>query len=105
MAELKDILYKVSITSTSGNMNVDVKGVCFDSRKVQEGFLFVAVKGTQSDGHEFIAKAISSGALAVVCEKLPEAISDKVTYATVKNSAHALGVIAANFYGNPSQKI
>lgn len=105
MAELKDILYRVSITSASGDMNVDVKGVCFDSRKVQADFLFVAVKGTQSDGHEFISKAISSGALAVVCEKLPEAISDKVTYVTVKNSASALGVIAANFYGNPSERI
>jgi UDP-N-acetylmuramoyl-L-alanyl-D-glutamate--2,6-diaminopimelate ligase len=105
MAELKDILYKVSITSTSGDMNVDVKGICFDSRKVQPGFLFVAVKGTQSDGHEFIARAIASGARAVVCEKLPEETSDKATYVTVKNSADALGVIAANFYGNPSQKI
>jgi len=105
MAELKDILYRVSITSTSGDMNVDVKGICFDSRKVQPGFLFVAVKGTQSDGHEFIAKAIALGTLAIVCEKLPEAISDKVTYVTVKNSASALGVIAANFYGNPSERI
>jgi UDP-N-acetylmuramoyl-L-alanyl-D-glutamate--2,6-diaminopimelate ligase len=54
MAELKDILYKVPITATSGNMNAEVKGICFDSRKVQPGYLFIAVKGTQSDGHEFI---------------------------------------------------
>jgi UDP-N-acetylmuramoyl-L-alanyl-D-glutamate--2,6-diaminopimelate ligase len=105
MTELKDILYKVSITSTSGDMNVDVKGICFDSRKVKPGFLFVAVKGTQSDGHEYIDKVVAAGAQAVVCEKLPESISDHATYVTVKNSAHALGVIAANFYGNPSEKI
>jgi UDP-N-acetylmuramoyl-L-alanyl-D-glutamate--2,6-diaminopimelate ligase len=105
MAELKDILYKVSITSTSGDMNVEIVGISFDSRKVQPGFLFVAVKGTQSDGHEFLDRAISSGAIAIVCEKLPEAISDKATYVTVKNSADSLGIIASNFYGNPSQKI
>lgn len=105
MRELKDILYKVSITSTSGDMNVEVRGICFDSRKVKPGFLFVAIKGTQSDGHEFITKAISSGAIAVVAQKLPESISDKVTYVTVKSSASSLGIIATNFYGNPSQKL
>lgn len=105
MAELKDILYKVHITSTSGSMNIEVKGICFDSRKVQPGFLFVAVKGTQSDGHVFIEKAIGSGAIAVVAETLPDIISDKVTYVTVKQSAKALGVIANNFFGNPSAKL
>jgi len=105
MAELKDLLYKVSITSSYGDMGVDVKGVCFDSRQVKEGYVFVAVKGTQSDGHQFIAKAIALGASAIVCEKLPDTIHEKINYATVKNSAQALGVIAANFFGNPSQKL
>lgn len=105
MAELKDILYRVSLTSTYGNMDVEVKGVCFDSRKVQPGFLFVAVKGTQSDGHEFISKAVDLGASAIVCEKLPDTIYEKATYVTVKNSAQSLGIIAANFFGNPSQKL
>jgi len=105
MAELKDILYKVHITSASGDMNVEVRGICFDSRKVHPGFLFVAVRGTQSDGHAFIEKAILSGAMAIVAEKLPEVISDKVTYVTVKDSAKALGIIASNFYGNPSSKL
>lgn len=105
MAELKDILYKVHITSTSGDMNVEVKGICFDSRKVEPGYLFIAVRGTQSDGHQFIEKAISSGAVAVLGEKLPEAISDKSTYVTVKDTAKALGIVAGNFYGNPSSKI
>lgn len=105
MAELKDILYKVHITSTSGSMNVEVTGICFDSRKVEPGFLFIAIKGTQSDGHAFIDKAVSSGAKAIVAEKLPEVISDQVTYVTVKESAKALGIIAGNYYGNPSTKL
>jgi len=70
MAELKDILYRVHITSTSGDMNVDVKGIAFDSRKVQPGFLFIAVKGTQSDGHKFIEKAIADGAVALLQTEL-----------------------------------
>lgn len=86
-------------------MSVDVKGICFDSRKVKAGYLFIAVKGTQSDGHEYIAKSISSGAVAVVCEQLPATVSDKVTFVAVKSSGQALGIIASNFYGNPSEKI
>ena len=60
-------------------MSVDVKGICFDSRKVRPGSLFIAIKGTQSDGHEYIAKAIELGAIAVVCEKLPDPVTDKIT--------------------------
>lgn len=105
MPELKDILYKVSLTSGYGDMRIDVKGICFDSRQVKPGFLFIAIKGTQSDGHEYISKAIALGAVAVVCEKLPETVSDKVTFVTVKNSAQALGIIASNFFGNPSEKM
>lgn len=105
MAELKDILYKVHITSTSGSMNVEVKGVCFDSRKAQPGSLFIAVKGTQSDGHAFIDKAISGGAVAVVAEKLPDTLSEHVTYVAVKDSTKALGVVVGNYYDNPSSKL
>ncbi|MFN6089466.1 MAG: UDP-N-acetylmuramoyl-L-alanyl-D-glutamate--2,6-diaminopimelate ligase [Cyclobacteriaceae bacterium] len=105
MAILKDILYKVPITSASGSTDVDISAICFDSRKVKEGSLFIAIKGTQSDGHGFIDKAISLGAVAIVAEKLPEVISDKATYVTVKDSAQALGIIASNFYGNPSEKL
>ncbi len=105
MPELKDILYKVSLTSSYGDMSVDVKGICFDSRKVRPGFLFIAVKGTQSDGHEYIAKAIELGAIAVVCEKLPDTVTDKITFVSVKNSGQALGIIASNFFGNPSEKM
>jgi UDP-N-acetylmuramoyl-L-alanyl-D-glutamate--2,6-diaminopimelate ligase len=105
MTELKDILYKVHITATLGSMTVEVKGICFDSRKTKSGFLFVAVKGAQSDGHLFIEKAVDFGALVVVAEKLPERIADNVTYVTVKDSAQALGIIAANFYHNPSHRL
>ena len=105
MAELKDILYKVHITSTSGSMTVEVKGICFDSRKAKPGFLFVAVKGTQSDGHLYIEKAVDLGAIAVVAEKLPERISDNISYVTVKDSAQALGIIAANFFHHPSHRL
>src|SRR5688572_1398217 len=105
MAELKDMLYKVSITSTSGDMNVNVTGICFDSRKAKPGFLFIAIKGKLSDGHLFIGAAVSNGAVAVVAEKLPDELKGTVTYTTVKDSALALGFIAANFYGNPSSKL
>ena len=105
MPELKHILYKVPLTSSYGDMSLDIKGICFDSRQVKPGFLFIAVKGTQSDGHEYISKAIGSGAVAVVCEKLPGAITDNITFVTVKSSGQALGIIAANFFGNPSQKL
>lgn len=105
MADLKTILYKVSLTSSFGDMNVDVKGICFDSRKVQPGFLFAAVKGTLSDGHQFIPKALELGASVIVCEKLPERVKEDATYVTVKDSAAALGIIASNYYGNPSDKI
>ena len=105
MQLLKDILYKVHITSTSGSTDVEVNSICFDSRKVQPGSLFIAVVGLQSDGHDFIETAISAGATSILCVKLPETISDKVTFVTVKDSSTALGVIASNFYGNPSSKL
>jgi UDP-N-acetylmuramoyl-L-alanyl-D-glutamate--2,6-diaminopimelate ligase len=105
MIELKEILYRVSLTSTSGNMGIRVKGVSFDSRAVQPGFLFAAVRGTQSDGHAFIDAAIQKGATAIVCQELPQLLDKNIAYVTVRNSAHALGVIASNFYGNPSEKL
>ncbi len=105
MAELKDILYKVSLTSSYGNMSAEVAGICFDSRKVKPGSLFVAVRGTLSDGHDYIDTAVRAGAASVVCEKLPGMIDEAVTYVTVKDSAQALGQIASNFYSNPSGKL
>jgi UDP-N-acetylmuramoyl-L-alanyl-D-glutamate--2,6-diaminopimelate ligase len=105
MKVLKDILYKVSLTSTIGDMERRVSGIVFDSRKVAEGSAFVAVAGTQVDGHEFIAAALEKGATTIICEKLPEHIQEGTTYVQVVNSAKALGILAANFYDNPSEKI
>lgn len=105
MAELRDILYGVRITATSGDMNLDIPGVHFDSRQIQPGYVFVAIKGAQVDGHEFIDKAITAGAVVIVAESLPESMVETVTYITVKNSASALGIIVGNFYGNPSKKL
>ena len=105
MAILKDILYKVSLVSVSGKTDLDIKALCFDSREVMQQSLFFAIKGTQVDGHDFIAKAVASGAQAVVCEKLPDEMPDEITYIQVNDSAQALGVVASNFYGNPSSRL
>lgn len=102
MKALKDILYKVSLLSTSGDMNVVIQGIHFDSRQIQKGQLFIAVKGTQTDGHQFIDSAIQHGAIAVVCEKLPDRLPEDIIFVQVKNSAEALGLIVSNYYDNPS---
>lgn len=86
-------------------MELDVEDLTFDSRKVRRGVVFVAVAGTVSDGHNFIGKSVDAGAVAIVCEHLPETVNEKVAYVTVRNSAQALGIMAANFYGNPSEKL
>jgi len=105
MAALKEIVYKVSLNSVSGNMDNDIKGVFVDSRSVQPGGLFVAVSGIQTDGHRYMDNAIDNGAIAILCEDIPAALRPNVTYITVKDSASALGQVASNFYGNPSKKL
>ncbi|MBX7125326.1 MAG: UDP-N-acetylmuramoyl-L-alanyl-D-glutamate--2,6-diaminopimelate ligase [Cyclobacteriaceae bacterium] len=105
MATLRDILYQVHMTAASGDTGIEVVGVAFDSRRVHAGFVFVAIKGTQSDGHAFIRTAIAAGAVAIVCEVMPEELATGVTYITVRNSGQALGLLASNFYGNPSHKL
>jgi UDP-N-acetylmuramoyl-L-alanyl-D-glutamate--2,6-diaminopimelate ligase len=102
---LKDILYKVSIEAVKGSTDVAIQKIEFDSRKVQENDVFVAIRGTVSDGHEFIEKAISMGAAAIVCDTLPEVIVSNITYIQVKDTNSALAFIAANYYNNPSDKI
>ena len=104
MILLKDILYKVSLQATSGDMNIPIEKVHFDSRKVEKGDLFVAVKGTQVDGHKFIQSAIEKGASAVVCEEQFEP-NEKITFVQTESSSKALGIIATNYYGNPSSKL
>jgi UDP-N-acetylmuramoyl-L-alanyl-D-glutamate--2,6-diaminopimelate ligase len=105
MKLLKDILYKAGLLDVEGSTNVAVTSVTADSRKVEKHGLFVAVRGTQSDGHHYIEQAIKTGAIAIVCEALPSEINEKVTYVRVKDSAAALGYIASNYYDNPSSKL
>lgn len=105
MAILKDILYKASLVSISGITDTEVDNITMDSRAVKDKTLFVAVKGTQADGHQFIDMAIDKGANAIVCEIMPSQLREGITYIEVKDSNEALGIIASNFFGNPSSKL
>lgn len=105
MKTLKDILHKVKFSLVTGDPELTMHSVQFDSRKVGQGDLFIAVKGNQSDGHDYIPQAIKAGAAAIVCEAPPSDIPDKLVVVQVNDSSEALGVIAGNFYDNPSQEI
>ena len=105
MSILKDILYKVAIESVTGSTEIAVNQLHFDSRKIEANDAFVAIRGTISDGHDFIEKAIGLGATAVICDTLPENLMNGVTYVCVKDTNAALAFMAANFYDNPSQKL
>ena len=105
MAILQDILYKVNIRSVQGNLEVIVDNLQVDSRKTSKGSLFIAIKGSSTDGHQFIKQVVANGALAVICEQLPEQLKEGVTYVQVENAAVAAGFIAHNFYGQPSEKL
>lgn len=105
MKPIKDILYKVSLISTSGNMNLEVTGICFDSRKIKQGEVFVAIRGTQVDGHQYIYDVIEKGAAAIVAERIPEDVPGSVVCIQVSDPASALGIMASNFYDNPSSRL
>ena len=105
MKLLKEILYKTHIEQVSGSTSVNISDIAFDSRKVSEWTLFVAVRGTLTDGHEFISKAIDNGAIAIVCEEMPANLIPTITYVKVKDSSHALAIICNNFYEDPSSKL
>lgn len=105
MKLLKDILYGVSLSAVSGDTNVMVNHVHFDSRNVEMDDVFVAIRGTLTDGHKFIQKAVDSGARAIVCEELPKIMVNGITYLQVDNCNSALAVIASNFYDNPSKNL
>ncbi|MCH5600888.1 UDP-N-acetylmuramoyl-L-alanyl-D-glutamate--2,6-diaminopimelate ligase [Niabella ginsengisoli] len=91
--------------SVSGNTDIDITGICIDSRNIQPGNIFIALKGSATDGHQFIEKAITDGAIAIVCEILPEIKKPEIVYIQVSNGAVAAGITAHNFYGNPSSKV
>lgn len=105
MITLKDILYKVSLEKVVGNTAVAFRELQFDSRKVGLDDVFIAIKGTQSDGHQFIKKAIDQGALAVVCQQIPKEIINGITYLQVQDTQQALAIMASHFYGNPSAEL
>ncbi len=105
MKLLKDILYKVRIVEVIGSTNVAITAISFDSRKIEKDSLFIAVKGTQSDGHKYIDDTITKGAIAILCEELPKKLDEKVTYIKVSDTTAALGIVAGNFYDNPSESL
>lgn len=102
---LKEIISGISITEVLGNTDKDIQGIHIDSRKIEPGHLFVAVRGTQTDGHAYIDKAIEKGASAIVCETLPEDLHEDIIYIKVENTEDAVGKLATTFYGNPTDKL
>jgi UDP-N-acetylmuramoyl-L-alanyl-D-glutamate--2,6-diaminopimelate ligase len=102
---LKDILYKVAIESVNGSTDVSINKIEFDSRKIHEKDVFVAIRGTLSNGHDFIEKAIELGAVAIICDELPSKLETGITYVKVTDTNSALAFLAANFYQNPSANL
>ncbi|TSE09978.1 UDP-N-acetylmuramoyl-L-alanyl-D-glutamate--2,6-diaminopimelate ligase [Aquimarina algiphila] len=105
MTELKDILYKVAINAVVGDTKTSVNKIEFDSRKIGRDDVFVAIRGLVSDGHDFIEKAINQGALAVICEKIPDVTVNGVTYVEVEDTQSALAIMASNYFDTPSENL
>ena len=103
--KLTTLTINLNIVEIAGNTCKDIKGVNIDSRKIEQDHLFIAVRGTQADGHNYIDKAIESGATAIVCEEIPETRNADITYIKVENSEQAVGSIATSFYGDPTSKM
>jgi UDP-N-acetylmuramoyl-L-alanyl-D-glutamate--2,6-diaminopimelate ligase len=102
---LKDILYKVAIEAVHGSTEIAIGKMDFDSRKIEANDVFVAIHGSISDGHDFIEKAIQQGAVAIICNTIPATIVAGITYVQVKDTNSALAFMAANYFGDPSQKL
>lgn len=105
MKALSDLIRNVNVKQILGAADCNISGITYDSREVRAGSMFFAVKGTRVDGHSFISQVIKNGAVAIVCENLPENISKEATYILVENSSYFSGVIASNWFGNPSQRL
>jgi len=97
---LKDILYKVAIDAVVGDTQVKINSIQFDSRKASQDDVFVAIRGTLADGHNFITKAVDQGVVAIICEEKPEILVNGITYVMVKDAQSALAIMASNYYGN-----
>lgn len=102
---LSDILNGVDVLDILGNKEIEISEIVFDSRKAVKNSLYIAIKGTLVDGHQYIPSAIEKGAKAIVCEVLPEQKEEGIIYIKVENSSKVLGLLASNFYGNPSEKL
>ena len=102
---LSELLKNVEVVNTIGDAEMDITGVNIDSRRIEKGHLFVAIPGTQTDGHKFIPKAIELGATAILCENVPENQEPGVTYIAVKSTEDCVGEVATQFYGDPSRKL
>jgi UDP-N-acetylmuramoyl-L-alanyl-D-glutamate--2,6-diaminopimelate ligase len=105
MKSLNDLLRGVNVKKITGNPDEIISGITYDSREVISGSMFFAVKGTRVDGHNFIPQVIENGAVAIVCENLPETLITGVTYIQVEDSSYSSGTIASNWFGNPSKKL
>ena len=103
--KLKDIINDIHVVTTVGDTNIDICDVDIDSRKVGPGHLFVAIKGTQTDGHQYIGKAVEQGAAAILCEEMPGELHDGVCYVQVASTEQAVGPVATIFQGDPSSKL
>ena len=103
--KLKELINGITIEDIKGDLGYEISGIHIDSRLIEPGHLFVAVKGTQTDGHAYIGKAIEKGAKAIVCETFPEEIKDDIIYIKVKNTEDVVGKLATTFYGNPTSKL
>ncbi|MGE4513036.1 MAG: UDP-N-acetylmuramoyl-L-alanyl-D-glutamate--2,6-diaminopimelate ligase [Chryseobacterium sp.] len=103
--QLVDLLRRIPVLEIHGDESREISQLVFDSRKVTENSLYIAVRGTVADGHSFIASSEQKGAKTIVCEEFPDTLSNDITYVKVKDSSKALGRLASNFYGNPSEKL
>ncbi|RMZ60713.1 UDP-N-acetylmuramoyl-L-alanyl-D-glutamate--2,6-diaminopimelate ligase [Chryseobacterium nematophagum] len=103
--QLIELLNRIPVLETHGNNNREVSGLVFDSRKVTNNSLYIAIRGTTVDGHSYIASSVEKGAKTIVCEEFPTSIDENITYIKVKDTSKVLGHLASNFYGNPSEKL
>ncbi|MBQ5693953.1 MAG: UDP-N-acetylmuramoyl-L-alanyl-D-glutamate--2,6-diaminopimelate ligase, partial [Bacteroidaceae bacterium] len=102
---ISELIYSCKPVEVFGDANVAINGIEIDSRNCKEGYAFVALPGTQTDGHQYIDKAIALGAVCVICEKLPSELQQGVTYLVYESTTDVVGPLATSFYGNPTRKM
>ena len=103
--KLKTLVEPLHVLGSKGNLEQEISGVQIDSRQVKEGHLFIAVRGTATDGHNYIGKALEQGAVAVLCEEIPADADERIAYVRVENTEQIVGLVATTFYGNPTAKL